>query len=439
MCTGRADMWRLKVNMAGGLNRVVSQLITRVIYYTGVPNIGDLANADVISHMAGAGTIQAADLGATHILAIGSTLDSAAGNSLVWGAGMMAPARRSGGLIAGNVFALRGKLTAAALRKQGLPIGNVPLGDPGVLLPDLMGIQRALTPRARLGIVPHYIDRMHPEFVRLRSMDGVRDLNVHETSAKAFLSAMAECEAVVSSSLHGLIFAEALGIPNLWAEVGDGLPGGRFKFLDWFTCTRQPLAHPCLLRQDTVLSLLDQARLHGLNVDQASLMNAFPHDRLAECQFTIMGEFLGHVECRRHPLPIFVNAVGGDETLRGAIGFCKDLGRSTMLVACGERRQRCVELALEIGLPTSTCSPDGTFDRNALLAFYSGWAEPGRYCVIDGAGGPHAEKIAQISDQALNEHPDATEAVVESTRYDRARFHRAGLFDIPSKVLTLTL
>ena len=412
-------------------------MITRLIYYTGVPNIGDLTNADVVSRVAGTGTIQAADLCAPHIVAIGSTLDSAAGNSLVWGTGMMAPERGSGGLISGNVFALRGKLTAAALRAQGLPIGDVPLGDPAALLPALMGIQRALTPRARLGIVPHYADRMHPEFVRLRSMDGVRDLNVHETSARAFLSEMAECEAVVSSSLHGLIFAEALSIPNLWAEVGDGLPGGRFKFLDWFTSTRQPVAQPYLLQRDTVTSLVDQARLHGLDLDQASLISVFPRDRLAECQFVAEGGFLGHDECRSHKLPIFVNATGSDETLRSAIKFCAELGRPTMLIACGERRLRCTELALEMQLPTSNCSPVHTFDRNALLAFYANWAEPGRYCVIDGAGGPHAKRLAQLSDQALNENSDATEVVVESTGHDSVRYHRAGLFDIPSRVLTL--
>ena len=36
-----------------------------------------------------------------------------------------------------NVHALRGRLSHSALRNGGIPVGDVPLGDPGYLAPRL--------------------------------------------------------------------------------------------------------------------------------------------------------------------------------------------------------------------------------------------------------------------------------------------------------------
>jgi len=43
----------------------------------------------------------------------------------------------------------------------------------------------------------------------------------------AVIEAVSRSEVCVSSSLHGLIVAESLGIPTIWAKVSDRLIGGR--------------------------------------------------------------------------------------------------------------------------------------------------------------------------------------------------------------------
>ena len=46
---------------------------------------------------------------------------------------------------------------------------------------------------------------------------------------------ISKCEFVVSSSLHGLVFSDALGIPNLHLKVTDKLGGDGFKFNDYYS------------------------------------------------------------------------------------------------------------------------------------------------------------------------------------------------------------
>ena len=46
---------------------------------------------------------------------------------------------------------------------------------------------------------------------------------------------IAECRFILSSSLHGLIIADSMGIPNLHVEFGDRLLGDGYKFDDYYS------------------------------------------------------------------------------------------------------------------------------------------------------------------------------------------------------------
>ena len=45
------------------------------------------------------------------------------------------------------------------------------------------------------------------------------------------------CEEIVTSTLHGLICAEAYGIPVTWVKYSDKICGGQLKFQDYFLGT----------------------------------------------------------------------------------------------------------------------------------------------------------------------------------------------------------
>jgi hypothetical protein len=46
---------------------------------------------------------------------------------------------------------------------------------------------------------------------------------------------IAHCSRIYSQSLHGLIVADALDVPNIWIAPGRAMLGARFKFDDYFS------------------------------------------------------------------------------------------------------------------------------------------------------------------------------------------------------------
>lgn len=148
--------------------------------------------------------------------------------AIVWGSGIHNGVAEIGEL--GQVTALRGPMT----RERVLACGNTAsdvFGDPGLLVPRVLGLRP--TPGATaLGVVPHYfdIDRTRELF---EGLPEVRIIDVRR-SVQAVARDIAECGAVVSSSLHGVITAHALGLPTVWISVVDPGDRGYFKFFDYF-------------------------------------------------------------------------------------------------------------------------------------------------------------------------------------------------------------
>lgn len=56
------------------------------------------------------------------------------------------------------------------------------------------------------------------------------------TDYKSFINKILEAELVISSSLHGIILAEAYGVP---AVMLGNVPINRFKYYDWYYSTER--------------------------------------------------------------------------------------------------------------------------------------------------------------------------------------------------------
>lgn len=200
-------------------------------------NFGDAISLPLVARITGRDVVWSEVEGAD-IVAIGSVLQRVTdrrwyrplrlrfGPVAVWGTGFV----RDGAAVSPrflDILALRGPRTAARAPFA----AGVPLGDPGIALPAVFAPKpdRACT----WAIVPHVTDMDHPDVARLAAANpGARVISLRD-APEAVLSAIAGAEALVSSSLHGLVAADALGIPNWRIRLGDRIVGGDFKFLDY--------------------------------------------------------------------------------------------------------------------------------------------------------------------------------------------------------------
>jgi pyruvyltransferase len=257
----------------------------RAAFFTRVPNVGDRVAPLILRAITGRPANLVTDLRKPHILSVGSLMAWATPASQVWGTGVIDPEGATGRARKQHVHALRGPMSLRVLRRNGIAVGDVPLGDPGYLAPAALNIERSPSaPVHPVGLVAHYLDRGQPILAEMLREPGVVDLDVGETPER-FLARMADCAAVISTSLHGLVFAEALGIPNLWVKAGDKLIGGEFKFSDWFATTARPQVRPHVLTDgDSALALAARAELRESLIDVQALTAAFPFERLDELQ-----------------------------------------------------------------------------------------------------------------------------------------------------------
>ena len=154
----------------------------------------------------------------------------------VWGSGFIrepAPGEKPARL---DLLAVRGRSTLG--RVENLAPREIALGDPGILAPLLL--DGRVKKRYALGVIPHYHDVSSPVVAQLRALGtGVRIIDVAWTPQEVARE-IAACDAVLSSSLHGLIMSDALDVPNAHIRLSSKLKGGLYKFHDYYSAYPGP-------------------------------------------------------------------------------------------------------------------------------------------------------------------------------------------------------
>lgn len=126
-----------------------------------------------------------------------------------------------------RILAVRGPLTAKGMK------GNIVLGDPGLLADELVGFRDK---EYDLGIVAHWTDTTLEHDSRFKKFNP-RIIRVGDDPLKV-IEEIAKCKKIVSSSLHGIIIADAYGIPRR-IEISPRVlshshqEGGLFKWHDY--------------------------------------------------------------------------------------------------------------------------------------------------------------------------------------------------------------
>lgn len=246
--------------------RLQPQSALPFVWHVGRPNFGDDINPAFFGTLLSHKVRLIPESDAPHFLGMGSILERATSTSIVLGSGFLSRPM-SGSIEAGRVVAVRGALSAEGL-------GNVPnvlLGDPMVLLPEISSLTHDR--EGPIGLVPHISD-----VARARSMD-LADVKIIDPADDPWqvVKQIAGCSRILSQSLHGLIVADALQVPNVWLEPSDSMKGGAFKFEDYFTTIDAP-KKPLKFSAESVASAGPSLFTVGTYIhDRRVLLEAFRH------------------------------------------------------------------------------------------------------------------------------------------------------------------
>ena len=228
-------------------------------------NFGDILTPFILRHL-GYNVVGAGKNAPYRLLAVGSILSQLRKFDIVWG---------SGGIYTRKVPRVRPPEGVEFLAVRGpktreIVDADVPevYGDPALLLPQMY---QPATPAKRypVGIIPHEAEKDIPVPTDDPSVL-VIDINA---GIAPVIDAIAQCEVILSSTLHGIITAEAYGIPATWLRMTDRIRGGDFKFHDYYLSTGRD-TRPPVMWGDDMLSAAVEAVAPPIVYDPKPLIDA---------------------------------------------------------------------------------------------------------------------------------------------------------------------
>ena len=132
--------------------------------------------------------------------------------------------------------AVRGRLTKERLMNSGINVyENIKLVDPGLLVSKIYDFGE-VTKKYKVGIIPHYVDE---DIVRKMYKNKYRIISMKTSDVQGVCRQILECDVILSSSLHGIIFSHSLGVPAYHIELNKLQEGDNFKFKDYYSCYEQ--------------------------------------------------------------------------------------------------------------------------------------------------------------------------------------------------------
>jgi pyruvyltransferase len=231
-------------------------------------NFGDYLSFVIVTKMAADADCFLGEERSTpaRLLAIGSILHFARDNDVVWGSGVNGkmPVER-------HVFeqldvrAVRGPLTRDFLMRKGIEVPEV-YGDPGILVADLLTSRfpRAIERTEPVAFVPNLHD--------LPAMAGWENVISPLSPWSTVIDRISRAQHVISTSLHGLVVADAFGIPGTYLRLTD--VEHPFKYEDYVLGVGRRRLQVTRSREEAIRA----SPMDPVSPDLAKLKASFPYD-----------------------------------------------------------------------------------------------------------------------------------------------------------------
>ena len=199
------------------------------------------------------------------IFGIGSSMKYVRPDDYVWGTGCID--EYNIGNKPKKVYSVRGPLTRNLLLNRGWDVPEI-YGDPALLFPRIYNPK--IDKKYKYGLIPHCVDFFSLDGLksinRIESL-GVKIINI-TSGIYEFINELLECETILSSSLHGLIAADAYGISNHRVKLSSLILGGDFKYLDYYASVEREHHVPLELRPD-----IEMEEIESLNFEIGKIPN----------------------------------------------------------------------------------------------------------------------------------------------------------------------
>ena len=205
------------------------------------------------------------------ILGIGSIISGDLSNYVIWGSGIISEKTTILNKPK-EVLAVRGKNTQRKLREMGADCDV--FGDPVLLFPEIFP-GKHVEKKYKYGIIPHFANKQSPAIQKIIALQNpeIKIIDIQSPGIEGFVEDILSCENILSSSLHGLIVAEAYGIPSLHIVLSEKLLGGDFKFYDYYSGVGISSLDTIVLHDDISdwKNIFAQCSLKDLNFNRTAL------------------------------------------------------------------------------------------------------------------------------------------------------------------------
>lgn len=195
-------------------------------------NFGDFLSLKLVERIVGGEVAAVSHIyKAQKMLAIGSVLIMARTDDVVWGTGMNGKRLDLDLYKFKNldVRAVRGPLTKAFIEENFSIEVPETFGDPALLIPHFFPeFKKVSHPKREYIVIPHYSEA---------ELFSDEDPNIvyPDEPWRIIVRKILDSKFVISSSLHGIIIAEAFGIPARYLRITDHEP--LFKYTDYYAGT----------------------------------------------------------------------------------------------------------------------------------------------------------------------------------------------------------